>query len=362
MQTVEDALKAQACGADYLGVGAVFPTGSKADATEVSYEMLRKICNAVDIPVVAIGGITAENVHLLASSGIAGISVISALFAAKDIEAAAAYLKAKAEKMLANKKILSIAGTDGSGGAGIHADIKTITAHKMYAMTAITAIVAQNTTGVYGISECTPEFLALQLDCVFKDIRPDAVKIGMVSNIEIIRTIAAKLKEYEAENIVVDPVMVSTGGNKLVSDDAIDTLKEVLIPMGTVITPNIPEAEVLCGFSIRNAEDMERAAASIAKTTNAAVLVKGGHLVNDARDLLYFDGKMQWFVSERIDTENTHGTGCTLSSAIACELAEGRTLCDSVARAKEYLTGALRAGLNLGHGSGPLEHTFNIKL
>lgn len=362
VQTVEEALKAQACGADYLGVGAVFPTSSKEDAAVLSYETLRKICNAVDIPVVAIGGISAENVRLLASSGIAGISVISALFAAKDIEAATVALRAKTEKMLAIKKILSVAGTDGSGGAGIQADIKTITAHKMYAMTAITAIVAQNTTGVYGVSECAPEFLALQLDCVFKDIRPDAVKIGMVSNIALIQTIAAKLKEYDAENIVVDPVMVSTSGDKLLSDDAIDSLMKLLIPMGTIITPNIPEAEVLCGFPIKNADDMERAAAAIAGTTKTAVLVKGGHLINDACDLLYADNKAQWFTSERIETDNTHGTGCTLSSAIACELAEGRTLCDSVARAKEYITGALRADLNLGHGSGPLEHTFNIKL
>lgn len=362
VQTVEEALKAQACGADYLGVGAVFPTSSKADAAEVSYETLRNICNAVDIPVVAIGGITAENLHLLASSGIAGISVISAIFAAPDIRAATRTLKSKTEQMLAVKKILSIAGSDCSGGAGIQADIKTITAHKMYAMSAITALTAQNTSGVYGISECTPEFLALQLDCIFKDIRPDAVKIGMVSNIDIIKTIAAKLKEYEAENIVVDPVMVATSGSKLLSDDAIDVLKRVLLPLGRIITPNIPEAEVLCGFEIKSTGDMERAAGEIAKIIPGAVLIKGGHLADDASDLLYCDGRAQWIAGKRVNNENNHGTGCTLSSAIACQLAEERDLFDSVSRAKQYITGALHAGLNLGKGSGPLAHTYNIKL
>ncbi|MDD2216813.1 MAG: bifunctional hydroxymethylpyrimidine kinase/phosphomethylpyrimidine kinase [Eubacteriales bacterium] len=264
--------------------------------------------------------------------------------------------------MLFIKKILTIAGSDCSGGAGIQADIKTITAHKMYAMSAITALTAQNTTGVYGVMDASPEFVSLQLDCIFKDIRPDAVKIGMVSNAEIIEVISSKLREYNAKNIVVDPVMISTSGSKLLCDDAIETLKKSLLPIGTVITPNIPEAEVLCGFEIKNASDMERAAAVISKLIPGAVLIKGGHLVNDACDLLYFDNKIQWLMGERIENENTHGTGCTLSSAIACELAEGRSLYDSVSRAKTYITGALKAELNLGKGSGPLEHTYNIKL
>ena len=258
------------------------------------------------------------------------------------------------------KKVLTIAGSDSSGGAGIQADIKTITAHKMYAMSAITALTAQNTTGVYGISEVSPEFVAQQIDCIFNDIRPDSVKIGMVSSSAIIETIVQKLKEHKAENIVVDPVMVATSGSKLISDEARDTLINKLLPIATVITPNIPESEVLCGFEIKNEDGMVRAAEKIAESFKGAILVKGGHLVNDAIDLLYENGKSSWFSSERIDNPNTHGTGCTLSSAIACNLAVGYSLEDSIRNAKEYLTGALRAMLDLGKGSGPLDHMYRI--
>lgn len=260
------------------------------------------------------------------------------------------------------RKVLTIAGSDCSGGAGIQADIKTITAHKMYAMSAITAITAQNTTGVYGINEVSPEFVGDQIDCIFKDIRPDAVKIGMVSNSKIIEIISEKLIEYKAENIVVDPVMISTSGSKLLSDEAMEALITKLIPLATVITPNIPEAETLCGFQIKDEKDMIKAAEKISKILKGAVLVKGGHLINDAIDLFYENNTVTWFKAERIDNPNTHGTGCTLSSAIACNLADGRTLDKSIEKAKEYLTGALRAGLNLGEGSGPLEHTYSIKL
>lgn len=259
------------------------------------------------------------------------------------------------------KKVLTIAGSDSSGGAGIQADIKTVTAHKMYAMSVITALTAQNTTGVYGIMEATPDFVAQQLDCVFTDIFPDAVKIGMVSASGIIRVIAQKLREYGAKNIVVDPVMVSTSGCSLLSEDARDTLIRELLPLGTVITPNIPETEVLCGFPVRDEQDMVRAAQAIAPRCGGAVLVKGGHLVNDASDLLYRDGQARWFRAPRIPNPNTHGTGCTLSSAIACGLAAGRPLEESVADAKTYLTGALAAMLDLGRGAGPLDHTWRME-
>lgn len=258
------------------------------------------------------------------------------------------------------KKVLTIAGSDCSGGAGIQADIKTITVHKMYAMSVITALTAQNTTGVYGIEEASPAFVGRQIDCIFEDIRPDAVKIGMVSNSEIIEVIAAKLTEYHAENIVVDPVMVSTSGGKLLCDEAVHALIARLLPLAAVITPNIPESEVLCGFSIREKDDMVRAAEKIATTLNRAVLVKGGHLVNDAADLLWEEEAFRWFTSERIDNPNTHGTGCTLSSAIACNLADGKSLAESIEKAKAYLTGAIKAGLNLGRGHGPLNHTYLI--
>lgn len=266
------------------------------------------------------------------------------------------------------KKVLTIAGSDCSGGAGIQADIKTITAHKMYAMSAVTALTAQNTTGVYGIFETTPEFVASQLDCIFNDIRPDAVKIGMVSNAGIINAIAEKLSFYKAENIVIDPVMVATSGSKLLIEGASETLIARLFPLGTIITPNIPEAEALSGINILNGvnsfsqQNMLRAAEVIAKNTRGAVLIKGGHLECSADDLLFMDGTARWFPSERIDNPNTHGTGCTLSSAIACGLAAGLTIPEAVRTAKDYVTGALQAGLKLGKGHGPLDHMWNIVL
>ncbi len=258
------------------------------------------------------------------------------------------------------KKVLTIAGSDSSGGAGIQADIKTITAHKMYALSTITALTAQNTTGVYGIMNVFAQFVGQQLDCIFTDIVPDAVKIGMVSNSEIIDVIAKKLVQYKARNVVVDPVMVSTSGSKLLSDEAIDALVKKLLPLGTIITPNIPEAQVLCGFKIENADAMVKAAEQISTHLGGAVLVKGGHMVSDATDLLYENGKYDWYRAERVNNPNTHGTGCTLSSAIACNLAGGHGLGESVERAKQYLTGALKAMLNLGKGSGPLDHTYNL--
>ena len=258
------------------------------------------------------------------------------------------------------KTALSIAGSDSSGGAGIQADIKTMTANGVYAMTAITALTAQNTTGVTGIMEVTPEFLAQQLDCIFTDIRPDAVKIGMVSSSALIHVIAEKLKEYKAENIVVDPVMVATSGSKLISDDAIETLKTWLMPLSSILTPNIPEAEVLSGMKVETEEEMILAAKKISETFHCAVLCKGGHQLNDANDLLYRDGEYKWFHGKRIQNPNTHGTGCTLSSAIASNLAKGYSMDESVKRAKDYISEALEAMLDLGKGSGPMKHCFNI--
>ena len=251
---------------------------------------------------------------------------------------------------------LTIAGSDSSGGAGIQADIKTMTANRVYAMSAITALTAQNTTGVTDIMEVTPKFLAEQLDSIFTDIRPDAIKTGMVSSSELIETIAAKLTEYHAKNIVVDPVMVATSGARLISEDAISTLKSKLLPLATVITPNIPEAEVLSGMEIKKAAEI------ICDTLGCAVLLKGGHQLNDANDLLFQKGKEPvWFHGKRIDNPNTHGTGCTLSSAIASNLAKGRDLETSVKYAKNYISGALAAMLDLGKGSGPMNHAFAIE-
>lgn len=259
------------------------------------------------------------------------------------------------------KKVLTVAGSDCSGGAGIQADLKTMTALGVYGMSVVTSLTVQNTTGVYAIADASPEFVSQQLDAVFCDIRPDAVKIGMVSNAENIKTIEKKLKEYKVENIVVDPVMVSTSRCRLLAAEAEDNLVKLLLPLATLITPNIPEAEVLSGMQIRSKETMYKAAKIIASKNVKNVLIKGGHLEDCADDLLYcWNGRIYWFEAKRIDNPNTHGTGCTLSSAIACGLAEGMALDKSIAFAKEYLTGALSANLNLGKGSGPLNHCWNI--
>ena len=258
------------------------------------------------------------------------------------------------------KTALTIAGSDCSGGAGIQADIKTMTLNGVYAMSAITALTAQNTTGVRGVQEATPEFLAQQIDAVFEDIRPDAVKIGMVSSAELIRTIAERLKFHKAVNVVVDTVMVATSGARLINEDAIDVLKSELIPLATLVTPNIPEAEVLSGMNIQNKDDMLKAASIISEAYHCAILLKGGHSVSDANDLLYDKGSYKWFCGKRIDNPNTHGTGCTLSSAIASNLAKGYDLESSVQRAKDYISGALAAMLDLGQGSGPMNHAFDL--
>jgi len=258
------------------------------------------------------------------------------------------------------KTALSIAGSDCSGGAGIQAGIKTMTMNGVYAMSAITALTAQNTTGVTGISEVTPEFLALQLDSIFTDIRPDAVKIGMVASSDLIKVIASKLKEYGAENIVVDPVMVATSGSALIKNDAVETMVKELLPISTLVTPNIPESEILSGMVIRTEEEMLAAAKKIGDDYGCAVLLKGGHSINDANDLLYADGEFKWFYGKRINNSNTHGTGCTLSSAIASNLAKGYSVDEAVKKAKEYISGALEAMLDLGKGSGPMKHNFDL--
>ena len=251
---------------------------------------------------------------------------------------------------------VTIAGSDSSGGAGIQADIKTMMANGVYAMSAITALTAQNTTGVTSILNATPEFLGQELDAIFTDIYPDAVKIGMVSESSLIRTIAAKLRQYEAKNIVVDPVMVATSGARLISEEAVETLKKELFPLACILTPNIPETEVLTGMEVKTTEDMIEAAKRISEEYHCAVLCKGGHQLNDANDLLYRDGSYRWFNGKRINNPNTHGTGCTFSSAIAAGLAEDWDLETSVRRAKAYMQRAIGAGLDLGQGNGPLEH------
>lgn len=259
------------------------------------------------------------------------------------------------------RTVLTIAGSDSSGGAGIQADIKTMTMNGVFATSAITALTAQNTLGVRGISESSPEFLAEQLNAVFEDIFPHAVKIGMVSSEKLILTISERLGFFKAKNIVVDPVMVSTVGSRLISTEAISVLSRELFPLATVITPNIPEGEILAEISVKSQEDMVRAAKIVGDKYGCAVLLKGGHNVSEANDVLYFKGKTQWFCGKRIENPNTHGTGCTLSSAIAANLAKGFRLEEAVARGKAYVSGALAAMLDLGKGSGPMNHAFDLQ-
>ena len=259
------------------------------------------------------------------------------------------------------KKVLTIAGSDCSGGAGIQADLKTMLANGVYGMSVITSLTAQNTTGVMAISNVDPLFLLQQLDAVMDDITPDAVKIGMVPSAELIEVIADRLKFYGIKNIVADPVMVSTSGADLSNQKSVRALVREILPIATVVTPNIPEAEVLAGIKIFSREDMREAAGRIYSQCGCSVLIKGGHRESDSDDLLYHQDEFYNLDSRRIDNSNTHGTGCTLSSAIACNLAKDMTLPESVRRAKRYITGAIGAGLDVGKGRGPLDHGYDIK-
>lgn len=256
------------------------------------------------------------------------------------------------------KTVLSIAGSDSSGGAGIQADLKTMAMNGVYGMSAVTALTAQNTTGVKAIFQVSPEFLRQQIDAVFEDIRPNAVKIGMVPSARLLSVIVERLKHYDASRIVVDPVMVSTSGFMLMQEEVIPVLERELFPMAALVTPNLPEAEVLTGMAMKNPKDMEEAARKMGETYCCAVLLKGGHASGNANDLLYDHGRYHWFTGRHIRTFNTHGTGCTLSSAIAANLAKGFALEEAIKRAKDYLAGALAAMLNLGAGSGPVDHIF----
>lgn len=259
------------------------------------------------------------------------------------------------------KVVLSIAGSDSSGGAGIQADLKTMTAHKVYGMTAITALTAQNTTGVTAILESTPEFLGQQIEACLSDIPCDAAKLGMLPSADQVRVVHEKLTKFKVKNLVLDPVMVATSGSSLMKDETAEVMAKLLFPISRVITPNIPEAQTLTGLSVSTREDMEKAAKELGDTYGCAVLVKGGHSIEDACDVLYEEGEFIWFNGKRIDSSNTHGTGCTLSSAIASNLALGKSLTDSITSAKKYVADAIESGLNLGKGAGPLDHMVNIK-
>lgn len=260
------------------------------------------------------------------------------------------------------KTVLTIAGTDPSGGAGLQADLKTFAAHGVYGMGVVTALVAQNTRGVTAVEKISRQMLEAQLEAVFSDIFPDAVKIGMIRDDESVATIAAILKKYRPKNVVLDTVMVSSSGHRLLKSGAERGLTRDLIPLCDLITPNLPETEALCGFPIRSATDADRAAREIARRYAGAILIKGGHSAGNAcDDILYFRDERMVFEGRRVETKNAHGTGCALSAAIASNLAQGSTLPDAVREAKDFVTGALSWGLSLGHGNGPIHHGWRTK-
>ena len=360
-KTIGQARKAKEDGANYIGTGAVFSTSTKSDAIGIPHERITEIKNAVDIPMTAIGGISLENAGSLKGRGMDGIAVVSALFAADDIEQAARERKKKAYEITGKMPVaLTIAGSDSCGGAGIQADLKTFTANGVFGESVVTAVTAQNTRGVMGIYDIPKEGVSAQLDAVFSDIFPDAVKVGMVSSTAIIQKIAEKLKTYRPRFVVVDPVMVSTSGSRLLAEDAITALTKDLFPLADLLTPNLHEAQLLCGMKIQTKEDMVLAARNMVSAYRTAVLIKGGHL-NHTSDDLYYDGQeLAWFPGEKIENHNTHGTGCTLSSAIAAGLAKDMGMLESIKKAKEYISGAIAYGLNLGQGHGPMWHGYNL--
>ncbi len=258
------------------------------------------------------------------------------------------------------KKVLTIAGSDSCGGAGIQADLKTFAAHGTYGMSVICAVTAQNTQGVFAVQDISKDIIAKQIEAIFDDIQVDAVKIGMVSREDTIKTIAEGLKRYGAKNIVIDPVMISKSGYSLLRPEAQDALIKELLPLADIITPNIPEAETISGMKIKDVSDMEKVAKFISQIGPKNVLVKGGHLDEDATDVLLTNGEFIYYTSPRIKTKNTHGTGCTLSSAIASNLALGYSMTEAVKRAKRYITTAIEHSFSIGKGVGPTNHFYEL--
>lgn len=258
------------------------------------------------------------------------------------------------------KKVLSIAGSDCSGGAGIQADLKTFSAHGVFGMTVITSVVAENTCRVIEYQDVRPDIIAKQIDAVFEDIPPDAVKVGMLPNRDAMRIVADRLREWQAKNVVIDPVMYAKNGCELMDSGAIDALIANVIPLADVLTPNVPEAERICGMRIQSRDDMIEAAHSIHNIGCGSVIIKGGHSDGDAADILFDGNEVYCFTSPRINTKNTHGTGCTFSSAIAANLAKEYSVNESVGLAKDYITAAIEHSLEIGQGHGPTNHFYNF--
>ena len=356
-RTVELACAAEKEGADYIGVGAMFPTATKADAVVIGPAMLAEIRAKVKIPIVAIGGIGRDNAPQVLAAGADVLAVVSALMQDPDPLLAARELALLFNSRLPypRGRMLTIAGSDSGGGAGIQADLKTSTLLGSFGMSAITALTAQNTLGVTGIHPAPPEFIAAQIEAVLSDIGADLLKVGMLFSPEIIRLVADNIRKY-ALPAVVDPVMIAKGGASLLRPEAVAALRDELLPLAYLITPNLPEAEVLTGLTIRTESDMEQAAVRLHEMGPRNVLIKGGHLEGDSVDLLLEGGRIHRFHELRFDTLHTHGTGCTYSAAIATFLAQGIPLVQAVERGKVFITEAIRQAPGIGHGHGPVNH------
>ncbi len=356
-RTPEQALQAEAQGADYIGVGSIYPTGTKEDAKLIGLDSLHLIRQAVSLPIVAIGGIDREGAGAAIDAGANCLAVVSAVMAAPCPTAAAREIALQFNRRAASPRgrVLSVAGSDSGGGAGIQADLKTISLLGSYGMSAITALTAQNTLGVQGIHPCPAAFVAEQIDSVLCDLGADVIKTGMLFSAEIIRVVAEAIERY-ALPAVVDPVMIAKGGASLLQQQAIETLQRELLPRTYLLTPNLPEAEALTGIQIHNEADMEEAARTLQQMGARNVLLKGGHLEGEAVDLLLAADRVHHYRAPRIDTPNTHGTGCTFSAAIATFLAQGLALPEAVGRGKEFITQAIANALPLGSGHGPVNH------
>ena len=362
-RTVAEAQRAAAAGADYIGFGSLYPTTTKGDAIVVGLEGLRAVRAAVTLPIVAIGGIDRDNAGVVIAAGADCVAVISAVMGAPRPERAARELTLLFNRLLPppQGRVLTIAGSDSGGGAGIQADLKTITLLGSYGMSAITALTAQNSRGVSAIHAVPPEFVGAQLEAVLSDIGADTIKTGMLLNAGIIAVVAAAIAQH-ALLAIVDPVMIAKGGAALLQDEALVALRRELIPQAYLLTPNLPEAEALTGLTISNEAEMAEAARALQGFGAANVLLKGGHLAGDeAVDLLLCGSILHRFVAPRIDTIHTHGTGCTLAAAIATFLAQGWPLPEAVGRAKTFLTAAIASALPLGSGHGPVNHWQGAK-
>ncbi|BCA80562.1 bifunctional hydroxymethylpyrimidine kinase/phosphomethylpyrimidine kinase [Desulfuromonas sp. AOP6] len=356
-RNAEEALKAQMQGADYVAVGSIYPTSSKDDIQVVGLDMLKKVRKAVQVPVVAIGGINCDNGNDVLKAGADALCVISAVMAdpAPELAAGEMALLFNHRNPFPRGKVLTIAGSDSGGGAGIQADLKTITLLGSFGMSAITALTAQNTLGVKGVHPAPVDFVTAQIEAVLADLGTDTVKTGMLFSAEIVEEVARAIRVH-ALLAVVDPVMIAKGGAPLLQQEAIAAFLKHLLPVSYLLTPNLPETEALTGLAVRNEKDMERAARRLQQMGARNVLIKGGHLEGAAVDLLLADDQLHRFAAPRLSTPNTHGTGCTYSAAIATFLAQGVPLIQAVEQAKTFITEAIRSTFDLGTGHGPVNH------